>query len=152
MKRPSALLFLVLLIFFASSSLWPQARKPAVKKPSATNQCAIQEPVNEDIGAQVAKFKRVNMPFNPARLAPKERRMLLKLVEAAQDLESIFWRQSDPKALELYKRLEGCTAPDAQKLRRFLMINGSRYDLLEENRPFLGADPFYPGRALYPPG
>ena len=47
--------------------------------------------------------------------------MLLKLVEAAQDLESIFWRQSDPKALELYKRLQGCTAPDAQKLRRFLM-------------------------------
>jgi len=32
------------------------------------------------------------------------------------------------------------------------MINGSRYDLLEENKPFVGNDPFYLGRALYPAG
>jgi len=39
-----------------------------------------------------------------------------------------------------------------QKIRRFLMINGSRYDLLEENKPFVGTDPFAPGRALFPAG
>jgi len=33
-----------------------------------------------------------------------------------------------------------------------LMINGSRYDLLEENQPFVGNDPFTPGRGLYPKG
>jgi hypothetical protein len=78
--------------------------------------------------------------------------MAYKLVEAARYLDDIYWRQSDPKALELNKRLEGCNAVVAQKLRRFLMINGSRYNLLANNTPFVGNDPFSPGRALYPPG
>jgi len=123
----------------------------AQSKKSATNPCTVTD-VKEDINAQLAKFKPVKMPFNSAGLSAQERKMVLKLVEASQDLESIYWRQSDPKGLELYKRLASCTQPEAQKLRRFLMINGSRYDLLEENKPFVGDDPFYPGRALYPEG
>src|SRR5262249_46585965 len=59
---------------------------------------------------------------------------------------------SHPQALPLYNRLTGSNTVMPQKLRRYLMINGSRYDLLEENRPFVGNDPFSPGRALYPPG
>src|SRR5215510_11183044 len=128
------------------------AQKTAQKKPAAGDHCAIQEPIKENIDAQLAKFKQVRMPFNGARLSAQERKMVLKLVEAAQDLESIYWRQADPKGLELYERLAGCAAPEPQKLRRFLMINGGRYDLVEENKPFIGDDPFYPGRALYPPG
>jgi hypothetical protein len=54
--------------------------------------------------------------------------------------------------LDLYKRLSGCNTVMAQKLRRFLMINGSRYNLLEENAPFVGNDPLSPGHALYPAG
>jgi hypothetical protein len=37
-----------------------------------------------------------------------------------------------------------------KQLRRFLMINGSRYDLLAENKPFIGIDPYRPGRGSYP--
>src|SRR5215510_7046985 len=128
------------------------AQKTAQKKPAAGDHCAIQEPIKENIDAQLAKFKQVKMTFNGAGLSAQERKMVLRLVEAAQDLESIFWRQADPKGLELYERLAGCAAPEAQKLRRFLMINGSRYDLVEENKPFVGDDPFYPGRALFPAG
>src|SRR5215813_4429406 len=128
------------------------AQKTAQKKPAAGNHRAIQEPIKENIDAQLAKFKQVKMTFSAAGLSAQERKMVLKLVEAAQDLESIFWRQADPKGLDLYKRLAGCTAPEAQKLRRFLMINGSRYDLVEENKPLVGDDPFYPGRALFPAG
>src|SRR5215472_13863380 len=40
----------------------------------------------------------------------------------------------------------------AQKVRRFLIINGSRFNLLENNKPFVGSDPFFPGRNLYPAG
>ncbi len=32
------------------------------------------------------------------------------------------------------------------------MINGSRYDLLENQKPFIGSDPFLPGHSLYPAG
>ncbi|HEY6351545.1 MAG TPA: Zn-dependent hydrolase [Candidatus Angelobacter sp.] len=131
-----------------SSHAFAQSKKTATKNPCV----AVANAVNEDIGAQLAKFKPVEMPFNSSGLTPQERKLVLKLIEAAQDLESIYWRQSDPKGLELYKRLASCKQPEAQDLRRFLMINGSRYDLLEENKPFVGNGPFYPGRALYPEG
>src|SRR5215510_13610448 len=143
---------IIVIVLCLCNSLSVQAQKTAHKKPAAADHCAIQEPIKENIDAQLAKFKQVKMTFNTAGLSAQERKMVLKLVEAAQDLESIFWRQADPKGLELYKRLAGCAVPEAQKLRRFLMINGSRYDLVEENKPFVGDDPFYPGRALFPAG
>ena len=135
-----------------SASAFPQAGRRAGAAPKTADKCAINELIREDIPAQVAKFKLVSMPFSVTGLSDKERQMVYKLVEASRYLDGIYWRQSDPKAVELYKRLLGCNQVMDQKLRRFLMINGSRYDLLEENRPFVGNDPFYPGRALYPAG
>ncbi|HEY6968127.1 MAG TPA: Zn-dependent hydrolase [Candidatus Angelobacter sp.] len=146
------LLILTIIVLAMSNNLAGQSHKNAGKKSAAASRCTIDEPIKEDLDVQLAKFKQVKMPFNSAGLSAQERKMVGKLVEAAQALGSIYWRQSDPKGLELYKRLKGCTAPEAQKLRRFLMINGSRYDLVEENKPFVGNDPFYPGRALYPSG
>jgi len=119
--------------------------------PAQSKNCAVTD-IKEDIAAQLEKFKPVKMPFNSAGLSPQERKMVEKLVEASQDLGSIYWRQSDPKGLELYKRLAPCKEQEAQNVRRFLMINGSRFNLLEENKPFVGTDPFFPGRALYPQG
>src|SRR6202012_4945039 len=37
-------------------------------------------------------------------------------------------------------------------LRRMLMIHGGRWDLIDDNRPFIGNLPAPPGRALYPSG
>ena len=154
MKKLYLSIFAACILFSVSSHLLGQSKKTtdkAGKKVAGTNPCAVAD-VKEDIGAQLARFKPVKMPFNASGLTPQEHKLALKLIEAAQDLESIYWRQSDPKGLELYVRLASCKQPENQKLRRFLMINGSRYDLLEENKPFVGNDPFYPGRALYPEG
>jgi hypothetical protein len=35
-------------------------------------------------------------------------------------------------------------------LRRYLWINASRFDLLDNNKPFVGTSPIPPGRAFYP--
>ena len=99
---------------------------------------------------EVAKFKRVRMPFDPAHLTTRERQMVGKLVEACQNLESIYWRQSDPEGLKLYQALAGSRAPKDIALRRFLRINGSRFDLINNNAPFVGTAPWPPGRGLYP--
>jgi hypothetical protein len=135
-----------------TGTLLAQAGRRAAPPPKTADKCLLKENINEDIAAQVAKFKLVSMPFSVTGLSDAERKMVYKLVEASQFLESIYWRQSDPKGLELYKRLLGCNQVMNQKIRRFLMINGSRYDLLENNKPFVGSDPFQPGRALYPVG
>jgi hypothetical protein len=145
-------LLVLLLAVFPLGAMQAQAGRRAAPPPKTADKCLLKENVNEDIAAQVAKFKLVSMSFSVQGLSDPERKMVYKLVEAAQFLESIYWRQSDPKGLELYKRLLGCNQVMNQKIRRFLMINGSRYDLLESNRPFVGSDPFSPGRALYPAG
>jgi hypothetical protein len=78
--------------------------------------------------------------------------MVRKLVEAGQNFESIFWRQSDPEGLALYKALASCKGATEKQIRHFLLINGSRYDLLEGNKPFLANTVYEPGHALYPAG
>lgn len=143
----------ILLAFLAfSSSSFAQAGRRAAPPPKTADKCEIHEPINEDLAAQVTKFKLVSMPFSVVGLNEKEQQMVYKLVEAARYLEAIYWRQSDPQGLALLKRISGCNQVQNQKLRRFLTINGSRYDLLENNKPFVGTDKFSPGRALYPPG
>jgi len=108
--------------------------------------------VAPDLASRVAKFQRVQMPFQKAGLSAREVQMVGKLVEACGYLESIYWRQSDPEALTLYQSLASSkTTRDAQ-LRRYLWINASRFDLIDENRPFVGADPMPLGRGFYPAG
>jgi hypothetical protein len=107
--------------------------------------------VAPNLSAQLAKFKPVRMPFDSSRLTPRERQLVAKLVEACQSLESIYWRQSDPDGLKLYHALAGSTAPRDVELRRFLKINGSRFDLIRNNAPFVGTAPWPPGRGLFPP-
>jgi hypothetical protein len=148
MKKLLALLLLVTI----PGIMQAQAGRRAAPPPKAADKCLLHENINEDIAAQVAKFKLVSMPFSVNGLSIQEQNMVYKLVAAAQYLDSIYWRQSDPKGLELYKRLLGCNQVMNQKIRRFLVINGSRYDLLENNKPFVGSDPFLPGHALYPAG
>jgi len=92
------------------------------------------------------------MPFNTAGLSAREVRMVRKLVEAGQYFESIYWRQADPEGLALYKAVANCRGPAEKQIRHFLLINGSRYDLLEGNKPFLAGTVYEPGHALYPAG
>ena len=146
------LLLVLLLAGCIHQNVFPQAGRRAEAKPKTTAQCIIREPIHGDLAGQVAKFKLVAMPFSVVGLSPQEQKLVYKLVEAAQYLESIYWRQSDPKGLDLLKRLTGCNTVMAQKVRRYLIINGSRFDLLEGNKPFIGYDSFSPGRAIYPAG
>src|SRR5678816_543513 len=73
-----------------------------------------------------------------------------RLVLALHQLENIFWRQSDPEGLALYKALEKLDTPLARNTRHYLFINGSRWDLVNENEPFVGRQPMPPGHSLYP--
>jgi len=109
------------------------------------------ENVAKDLPERLARWKTVQMPFHSQGLKPREIQLVNKLVEASRGIEDIYWRQSDPEGLTLYQSLKNATGAHDQMLRRFLYINGSRYDLLDENRPFVGTQPMPPGHALYPP-
>ena len=108
--------------------------------------------VAPDLAQRLAKFRRVSMPFHSAGLSPREREMTHDLVSASQYLEDIFWRQSDPQGLDLLLSISNSKSPADEALRRYLMINGSEFDLIRNNEPFVGTAPMPPGHGLYPPG
>jgi hypothetical protein len=107
--------------------------------------------VAPDLADELAKFKRVRMPFDATALNARERKMIGKLVEACRYLDRIFWQQSDPDGWLLYQQLQGEHSSQARNLRRFLRINGGRYDLIRDNAPFVGSAAAPAGRNLYPP-
>jgi hypothetical protein len=105
-----------------------------------------------DLDARLAKFKALEMPLDRSELSARDMQLVQKLVDAANRLEQIYWRQSDPEGLKLYGQLEKNENPLDKKVLRFLKINGSRYDLIDELRPFVTNQPAPPGRALYSVG
>ena len=104
---------------------------------------AMAQPTH-NIPERLSKWKRIAMPLPASPLSARETRMAAKLVEACRLLDDIFWRQSDPAGLDLYK-----TTRDPV-LKQLLGIMGGRWDLLDENRPFVGAEPMPPGHEQYP--
>ena len=104
-----------------------------------------------DLEQRLAKFREVEMPFYPDGLSSREQQMVLKLVDACRYLDDIYWRQVDPEALGLYESLEGSTNRTDVALRRFLWINGSHFDLLQGNQPFVNLPPASEG-GFYPNG
>ena len=117
----------------------------ALAAPSATPAAA-----EADIAAQLAKFHAVHMWFDSSSLTPRQRQLVGKLAEATHELDDLFWEQSDPDGYRLYRKLGSSKAPADRQLRRLLVINGGRYDLIRENAPFAGAGPRPPGANLYP--
>ena len=108
--------------------------------------------VAPDLAQRLAKFKKVHMPYDSRGLTEREKQMVAKLVDASGLLDCIYWRQSDPEGLKLYLSLAGKTGPQDVMLREYLKINGGRFDLIDDNKPFVGTAPMPPGRGFFPWG
>jgi hypothetical protein len=150
MKNYGLLIVLILLMSISSSA--QQKKTRSMTGSAARGPIAAGLKVAPDLDQRFAKFRRVRMPFNRTGLTVREQQLVKKLVEACGYLESIFWRQSDPEALALYQSLESSTNPRDVKLRTYLKLNASRFDLIDENKPFVGTEPMPPGRGFYPAG
>jgi hypothetical protein len=144
---------LIILILLMSISSFAQRKKTrSMTGSAAKGPVSAGLKVAPDLDKRLAKFRRVRMPFNRTGLTAREQKLVRKLVEACGYLESIFWRQSDPEALALYQSLAASKNPRDVKLRTYLKLNASRFDLIDENKPFVGTDPMPPGRGFYPAG
>jgi hypothetical protein len=126
------------------------AAQSSTSSPSAGPGSSAKLYVVPDLAERVAKFKLVHMPFNSAELSAREKQMVAKLVDASGLLDCIYWRQNDPEGLKLYLSLAKSKDSQDELLRRYLKINGSRFDLIDDDKPFVGADPMPPGRGFFP--
>src|SRR5512146_1458607 len=153
--RMVRLLFVLAMVLIAAGALsqaTPPKRLPSGRHTNAGSPVAPHLKVAGDLDRQLAQYKMIPMPLDNKRLSARERKLIDKLVEAAQYLEQIYWRQSDPEAVTLYQQLSGSGDVRDKKLRQLLFMNAGRFNLLEDNKPFVGADPMPPGRGFYPAG
>ncbi|HXX19217.1 MAG TPA: hypothetical protein VEJ46_07425 [Candidatus Acidoferrum sp.] len=141
----SALLALAAPTVSAQSSTLPKKPTPPhIVRP------APKPVIAPDLAERFAKFKPIHIAFDSSTLTDKEQKMVAKLVDAAGLLDCIYWRQSDPDGLKLYLSLADSKKPQDQMLREYLKINGGRYDLIDDNKPFVGTAPAPPGRGFFP--
>jgi hypothetical protein len=142
---------LVLVVLLLMPSFGAAQQKKRVMTGSAARGGAPANlKVAADLSQRLARFRRVQMPFRTAGLSAREQQLVRKLAEACGYLESIYWRQSDPEGLTLYQSLASARNRRDVELRRYLWINASRFDLLEQNKPFVGTETIPPGRGFYP--
>src|SRR4051812_11250197 len=99
MKRALLLLSLMLLL----PALVLGQRGAGTTDLPAVDAAGSLKTAKPDLARRLAQFKQVRMPYDPAPLAANERQMIDQLVAASRAIESMYWRQSDPVALALYK-------------------------------------------------
>ena len=105
----------------------------------------INESSGSDISARLSKYTPVRLTTDLSVLSDQERQMIPVLIEAAQEMDAIFWQQAYGNREQLMSRIED---PD---VRRFVEINYGPWDRLANNEPFVpGIGPKPPGSNLYP--
>jgi Peptidase family M49 len=145
-------------IFFAAAALaftqqsQSDRQQSSIPSNPTPEMAVVDQPVAPDLAQRLARYRRVDMPYHSEGLTAREKQLIEKLVDASGLVDDVYWRQSDPEGLALYKSLQSSTKPADELLRRMLKINGSRFDLIDNEKPFVGAASMPPGRGFYPPG
>jgi hypothetical protein len=154
-------IFFAFLITWAGLSALPaaaQSKSSEHVKPMRTSKLSPPHKklvVAPDLAEQVSKFKHIHITYDSSGLTKNETKMVEKLVDAAGLLDCIYWRQSDPEGLKLYLSLADTHDHQSELVREYLKINGSRWDLINDNKPFVGIGslkPMPPGHAFFPWG
>jgi hypothetical protein len=122
------------------------ARPDAAARPeSRTGRNAGGRPVHNE-AERASYWKTVKVPYNKAGLSAREQQMVAKLADACLLMDQLYWHQSDLGGYVMYHTTQSAV------LAKLFSINGSRWDLIDENFPVIGEEPLVPGHELYPFG
>lgn len=103
-----------------------------------------------DIKERVGQFVPTKITYDESILNDEQRQVLDKLIQAAKLIDNIFWKQTSHVGLNWRETLEKMDDPAAKDYLRYLIINFGPFDRLDENNPFIGANPKPPGAGFYP--
>ncbi len=113
---------------------------------SACQPDAEMTPTGTPQSSLLDKYTTVRLTTDLSVLSEQERQMIPLLIEAAQEMDAVFWMQAYGVRDSLL------AAIDDPALRRYAEINYGPWDRLEGNEPFVeGAGPKPDGANFYPP-
>jgi hypothetical protein len=97
------------------------------------------------VADRLARYTSVRLTADLSALSERERRMIPLLIRAAQEMDSIYWRQVYPGRDSLLATLRDSAT------RAFVLLNYGPWDRLDGNQPFVpGVGPRPDGAAFYP--
>ncbi|MFA6944861.1 MAG: Zn-dependent hydrolase [Pedobacter sp.] len=110
-----------------------------------------KNPVNENdsLKAYVAErlpiYAKVKLTTDISKLTEDERKVLPLLIQAAQVMDELFWKQAYPQRDSLLAAVKD------EETREFIKINYGPWDRLNDNKPFVaGIGPKPAGSGFYP--
>jgi len=105
-----------------------------------------------DVMERAAQFASKDMSQSPlaAGLVDWERAVLDKMMQAADDMDAVYWQQVDPEGEEIFRRLARAPGPENRAAAFLMDANYGRWDRFREYAPFVGTDPHPPGGSVYP--
>lgn len=145
MQRPASITLLILL------GLGPNcvAQQPVLASPppaqTAPGRNAGGRPIHNE-AERGALWKVLPVPYVRAGLSTSEQKMIAKLAHACLLMNELYLHASDLGGWAMYH------ATQSPELYRLFSINGSRWDLVDGNSPFIGEQPLISGHELYPYG
>lgn len=115
--------------------------KTETKETTSEKMNSFDSIANERIGI----YETVKLTADLSKLKPYERQMLPLLIEAAQIMDGLFWKQAYGDKDALLKSIKNATT------RKFAEINYGPWDRLNDDNPFVeGVGPKPDGANIYP--
>jgi hypothetical protein len=117
----------------------------------AADGCGLP-PLAPDVMERAAQFASKDMSQSPlaAGLVDWERAVLDKMMQAAADMDAVYWQQVDPAGEEIFRRLARAPGPENRAAAFLMDANYGRWDRFREYAPFVRTDAHPPGGYVYP--
>ncbi len=123
----------------------PEAQKPEVQKPEG-QEAESKKTTEPTVADRVESYAKFRLTTDLTKLSDDERKMIPLLIEAAKQMDKIFWMEAYGEGQEL---LSSISDPAT---RRFAAINYGPWDRLGDHKPFVpGVQAKPPGANFYPP-
>lgn len=117
------------------------------KDSSASNTQADSKPANDvnGIASKLKDYQTVKLTTDLSQLSEKEQQMIPLLIEAAQIMDALFWKQAYGNKEEALSRAKD------EDTKKYVMINYGPWDRLDGNKPFIeGVGEKPKGAQFYP--
>ncbi len=110
---------------------------------NSTAKDTLQKYVDERVNI----YETVSLTTNLNALTPSDRKVLPLLIQAAQIMDELFWKQTYPQRDSLLAKVKD------ENTKSFIMINYGPWDRLSGDKPFIAGIPARPaGATFYPAG
>ena len=111
----------------------------------------MKQPDQANLEQMAVRFAPTELIADLSKLSPNDRKVLAKLVEAAEVMDGIFLRQAWSGNPAMLFQLARDQSPEGRARLHYFLINKGPWSLLDHNQSFvLGAPPKPAGAGYYP--